>query len=74
MAELEDITPTGGKCSLCGKPAVTAFRPFCSKRCADIDLGRWVSGTYAIPTYEDDDEDGDDIPDIVDPLEEIKRR
>ncbi|MGF1500272.1 MAG: DNA gyrase inhibitor YacG [Paracoccaceae bacterium] len=39
-------------CPLCGKPQSQAFRPFCSKRCADIDLGRWLSGAYAIPTPE----------------------
>lgn len=37
------------KCSICGKPAVTRYRPFCSRRCADIDLGRWLSGSYVIP-------------------------
>ena len=36
-------------CPICGKPQVHAFRPFCSKRCADIDLGRWFVGGYAIP-------------------------
>ncbi|HXM31701.1 MAG TPA: DNA gyrase inhibitor YacG [Xanthobacteraceae bacterium] len=43
---------------MCGKPAVHEFRPFCSKRCADIDLHRWLAGVYAIPLKEDDDEDG----------------
>ena len=36
-------------CPLCGKPAAEGFKPFCSKRCADIDLGRWFKGGYAIP-------------------------
>jgi endogenous inhibitor of DNA gyrase (YacG/DUF329 family) len=36
-------------CPICGKAAVAAWRPFCSKRCADIDLGRWLNGSYAIP-------------------------
>lgn len=36
-------------CPICAKPSVFAFRPFCSKRCADIDLHRWLSGVYAIP-------------------------
>jgi hypothetical protein len=34
------------------------YRPFCSKRCADVDLNRWLSGSYAIPVTEDQDEDG----------------
>ena len=38
-----------GKCAICGKPAAAGFAPFCSKRCADIDLGRWLKGGYAIP-------------------------
>lgn len=37
------------KCALCGKPQDRAFRPFCSKRCADVDLGRWLRGTYVVP-------------------------
>jgi endogenous inhibitor of DNA gyrase (YacG/DUF329 family) len=36
-------------CPVCGKPATEAARPFCSKRCADIDLGRWLTGQYRIP-------------------------
>ena len=36
-------------CPICGKPASGAFKPFCSRRCADIDLGRWLKGGYAIP-------------------------
>lgn len=39
----------GRKCPICGKPVETRYRPFCSKRCADIDLGRWLKGDYAIP-------------------------
>ncbi|WP_072397584.1 DNA gyrase inhibitor YacG [Hyphomicrobium sp. CS1GBMeth3] len=51
----------GGKCPICGKPAVHAVRPFCSSRCADIDLGRWVSGAYVIAGGQSDaDEDGDE--------------
>ncbi len=37
-------------CPICGRPRVEACRPFCSARCADIDLGNWLSGRYAIPT------------------------
>ena len=36
-------------CPICGEPAQGRFTPFCSKRCADIDLGRWLKGGYAIP-------------------------
>lgn len=37
------------ECPICGKPQADGFKPFCSKRCADIDLGRWLKGGYAIP-------------------------
>jgi len=36
-------------CALCGKPQTVKFKPFCSKRCADRDLGKWLGGSYAIP-------------------------
>jgi len=36
-------------CPVCGEPAQDRFKPFCTKRCADIDLGRWFKGGYAIP-------------------------
>ena len=39
-------------CTICGKPVVEAHRPFCSKRCAQIDLGRWLGGRYRIETEE----------------------
>jgi endogenous inhibitor of DNA gyrase (YacG/DUF329 family) len=39
----------GPKCPICGEPRVEEHRPFCSKRCADIDLGRWLEGRYAVP-------------------------
>lgn len=50
--------PRAQKCPICGKPAETGFAPFCSRRCRDVDLHRWLSGGYAIPVTEDSDEDG----------------
>jgi endogenous inhibitor of DNA gyrase (YacG/DUF329 family) len=41
-------------CPVCGKPAQTRFRPFCSARCAEVDLGRWFTGQYRIPGRDDD--------------------
>lgn len=41
--------PPARPCPICGKPAAVATSPFCSKRCADIDLHRWLGGIYAIP-------------------------
>jgi endogenous inhibitor of DNA gyrase (YacG/DUF329 family) len=51
------------RCPICGKPAVEAARPFCSGRCADVDLNRWLKGVYAIPGREEEDEDGDSARD-----------
>ncbi len=47
-------------CTLCGKPASRKYRPFCSKRCADIDLGRWLGERYSIPALEPPDGGFDD--------------
>ena len=43
---------SGGRCPVCGKPVDAGFRPFCSKRCQDVDLHRWLGGVYRIPTQE----------------------
>ena len=52
----------GSKCPICGKPTARATRPFCSKRCADIDLNRWLNGGYLVPgqpaSIDDLEEDG----------------
>lgn len=39
-------------CPICDKQSAPDYRPFCSKRCANVDLGRWLNGSYAIPTEE----------------------
>lgn len=46
-------------CAICGAAQTVRFRPFCSRRCADIDLNRWFTGQYATPVVETDDEDLD---------------
>jgi endogenous inhibitor of DNA gyrase (YacG/DUF329 family) len=45
------------RCPICGKPAVPEFRPFCTRRCANVDLNRWLGGVYAVPVKDDEDED-----------------
>jgi len=47
------------RCPICGKPAVAQFRAFCSRRCADVDLNRWLSGVYVVPGKAEEEEDGD---------------
>jgi hypothetical protein len=44
-------------CPICEKEAVEPYRPFCSKRCADIDLARWFTGSYAVAGREEDEGD-----------------
>jgi hypothetical protein len=58
----ESRPPNQSRCPICGKPAAQSVRPFCSRRCADVDLHRWLSGVYAAPAVEaeeDDDSQGD---------------
>lgn len=63
MIEARKKNPESVACPICAKPAAQQFRPFCSKRCADVDLNRWLSGVYAVPATETDDEDGERPPD-----------
>jgi uncharacterized protein len=54
--------PRSGKgdakpCPICSKPATEASQPFCSERCRDVDLNRWLSNSYVIPGRNDEDED-----------------
>jgi len=52
MSQRGDTSSKAKKCPTCGAPATREARPFCSKRCADIDLGRWFQGAYAIPAVD----------------------
>lgn len=44
-------------CPICGKPAVADYRPFCSKRCADVDLQRWLTGGYSLAGEEAEEDE-----------------
>ncbi len=46
-----------GRCPTCGKPTQANTRPFCSRRCADLDLGRWLDGSYRIERAADPESD-----------------
>jgi hypothetical protein len=48
----------GGKCAICGRPTENDYRPFCSRRCADVDLARWLRGAYVIPDEADGEKEG----------------
>ena len=53
---------TSRACPICRRPAVDpAYAPFCSKRCADVDLQRWFSGAYAVPAAEPPEGDVDPV-------------
>lgn len=56
---MNDFPPAGAsrRCPICGKPVVPKHRPFCSPRCATIDLGRWLGGDYRVPTSEEPDDE-----------------
>ncbi|TMK45385.1 MAG: DNA gyrase inhibitor YacG [Alphaproteobacteria bacterium] len=47
------------RCPICGEPASPEWLPFCSPRCRDVDLNRWLSGSYLIPGSEKDEEDAE---------------
>lgn len=54
------VVPGGARpvrCPSCGKPARGPDRPFCSARCRQLDLGRWLDGSYRIPSEEEPEED-----------------
>ena len=44
-------------CPICSKPTDPAYRPFCSRRCADLDLGRWLTGAYRVPSQDPEDDE-----------------
>jgi endogenous inhibitor of DNA gyrase (YacG/DUF329 family) len=56
-------------CPICKAETRADFRPFCSKRCADVDLGRWMNGSYAVPSR-----DPEDIERAIDEVEAMLNR
>jgi endogenous inhibitor of DNA gyrase (YacG/DUF329 family) len=62
MAGVSEQNRKAVPCPICGKPTQEGHVPFCSKRCADVDLNRWLGGVYSIPT--------DERPDAAQPVPE----
>ncbi len=58
-------------CPICGKPSTQADHPFCSGRCADIDLNRWLSGAYVIPAGPAEEAGEDETAPTPDPDEDL---
>ncbi|MGH1355263.1 MAG: DNA gyrase inhibitor YacG [Thalassovita sp.] len=56
-------------CPICKKTADLKYRPFCSKRCADLDLAKWLGGNYAVPSN-----DPEDIEKAIEAAEDALRR
>jgi uncharacterized protein len=56
--DADNMTPLRPRrpCPECGKASQRATFPFCSERCKDVDLNRWLTGSYVIPATEDEDE------------------
>ncbi|GEB43277.1 DNA gyrase inhibitor YacG [Gluconobacter sphaericus] len=44
-------------CPICHRPTDPRFRPFCSRHCADVDLGRWFNGSYRVPSFRQDNDE-----------------
>lgn len=56
-------------CPICSKAADAKYRPFCSKRCADIDLGKWLTGGYSVPA-----EDAESVEEAEKAMQEVLRK
>ena len=59
MSKKADRSGKTVACPMCEEPAAVQYKPFCSRRCADLDLHRWLNGGYAIPAAEQDDNPDD---------------
>jgi endogenous inhibitor of DNA gyrase (YacG/DUF329 family) len=55
-----------GGCPVCGRPVEAGSKPFCSKRCADVDLGRWFGERYVVTEPVDPEDKPDGLPDADD--------
>lgn len=58
-------------CPICDREPNAAYRPFCSKRCADVDLAKWLNGSYAVPSQ--DPEDIDELSEAMDAAQSEER-
>ena len=58
-------SPRKQACPICGRPAAPEFHPFCTARCADVDLNRWLGGVYRVAVNDPEAEIEDGMP--VDP-------
>ncbi len=52
---------SNSKCPICGSKAIHKFRPFCSRRCGDLDLSKWLNGSYSVPLSKLDEDDIEEL-------------
>lgn len=64
------VKSSGPKCPICKAAVADLYKPFCSKRCADIDLGKWFTNSYAIPGADHDDEADQPVKGVTVPEDE----
>ena len=65
MVKADKKNKKSGQCPICKRAPLAGFHPFCSKRCADIDLSRWLGGGYSVPVVELDEKDLDELERFV---------
>ena len=65
VSETNAKTAREPRCPLCGKPRVPSYRPFCSARCRDLDLNKWLNDGYAIPAADPEEEPMETAPPAV---------
>ena len=61
MASIKQRENNLKKCLNCEKPSLPEFRPFCSSRCSQLDLSKWLNEDYRLPVVEIDDFDEDEF-------------
>ncbi len=64
----------GGKCPSCGGIGQEKYKPFCSRRCADLDLAKWLNGSYSVPVVELDENDLDELETTLGNGERLKNQ
>ncbi len=57
MTDLSPEAQPAQRCPICSRRADDKLRPFCSRRCADVDLGRWFTESYRVPARRDPEAD-----------------
>jgi len=61
MVVINLTTQGNSKCPMCGSKVIQKFRPFCSPRCGDLDLSKWLNGGYSVPLSKLDEDDLEEL-------------